>query len=242
MVATPCGFESHHAHNMSRKKLPDKFFAWTPNLAYAVGLIVTDGCLSPDGRHIHLTSKNIDQLETFKTCLQKNAKIGIVGNKKTICYRVQLGDIQFYNWLLKIGLTPNKSRTIGKIDIPDAYFRDFLRGHLDGDGTITIYTDKYNTFKKEKYVYERIFLRFISAGKTHIEWLQAKIIENVGAIGKIHNVIPKKENRATLYVLKFGKKESLNILSKIYYSDTIPALRRKRLQYETFVQKQQSKK
>jgi hypothetical protein len=222
---------------MSRKKLPDKFFAWTPNLAYAVGLIVTDGCLSPDGRHLMLTSKDIDQLETFKSCLGRYTQISIAGNKEILCHRVQFSDIQFYNWLLKIGLTPNKSRTIGEIDIPDAYFLDFLRGHLDGDGTITIYTDRYNTFKSEKYVYDRISIRFISAGKTHIEWLQAKIIKNIGVIGKIHRVEPRKENYAPLYVLKFGKKESLKILSKIYYSDTIPALRRKRDQYESFVKK-----
>lgn len=31
---------------------------WSPKIAYAVGLITTDGSLSKDGRHIDLTSKD----------------------------------------------------------------------------------------------------------------------------------------------------------------------------------------
>ncbi len=42
---------------------------WTANLAYAVGLITTDGCLSKDGRHIDLTSKDLEQCELSKTKL-----------------------------------------------------------------------------------------------------------------------------------------------------------------------------
>jgi len=42
---------------MPRIKLPPKDFKWTPDLAYAVGLLVTDGNLSGDGRHITLRSK-----------------------------------------------------------------------------------------------------------------------------------------------------------------------------------------
>lgn len=38
---------------------------WSSDLAYAIGLITTDGSLSIDGRHINLTSKDIDQVETF---------------------------------------------------------------------------------------------------------------------------------------------------------------------------------
>src|SRR3972149_3362535 len=42
---------------------------WAPELAYAVGLLAPDGNLSGDGRHLSLTSKDRDLLETFRTCL-----------------------------------------------------------------------------------------------------------------------------------------------------------------------------
>jgi len=39
---------------MSAQRLPDKNFDWAPDLAYTVGLIVTDGSLSKDILHSHL--------------------------------------------------------------------------------------------------------------------------------------------------------------------------------------------
>ena len=51
-------------YSMPRRKLPHKTFVWTPQLAYAVGLLVTDGNLSPDGRHICMRSSDKNLLET----------------------------------------------------------------------------------------------------------------------------------------------------------------------------------
>ena len=41
---------------MTKHNLPLKEYKWTPELAYIVGLITTDGCLSSDGRHLTFTS------------------------------------------------------------------------------------------------------------------------------------------------------------------------------------------
>lgn len=93
---------------------------WSPRLAYVVGLLATDGNLSKDGRHIELTSKDRSQLETFIRCLGLSVKIsektsGYTGNKIT---RVAFGDVLFYRWLVSIGLTPNKSKTLGPLKVP----------------------------------------------------------------------------------------------------------------------------
>jgi hypothetical protein len=42
---------------------------WNTNLAYAIGLITTDGSLSSDGRHIIFVSKDVALIKTFKRCL-----------------------------------------------------------------------------------------------------------------------------------------------------------------------------
>ncbi len=47
------------------------------DFAYVIGLITTDGSLSKDGRHLNLTSKDIDQIQTFKRILNLKNKIGI---------------------------------------------------------------------------------------------------------------------------------------------------------------------
>ncbi len=111
---------------------------WTPNLAYVIGLIATDGNLSKDGRHIDFTSKDIEQIQNLIKILDLKTKIGIKssGTSNRKYYRTQFGNVKFYKFLLYIGLTPAKSKTLGKLKIPDKYFADFLRGHLDGDGSI----------------------------------------------------------------------------------------------------------
>ena len=113
--------------------------AWSPDIAYVVGLITTDGCLSPDRRHIDFTSNDRSQIENVKKCLGLKNRIvkkysGFT--KKFSSLHIQFGDVTLYRWLISIGLMPNKSKRIKSLKIPDKLFFDFLRGHMDGDGTI----------------------------------------------------------------------------------------------------------
>lgn len=104
---------------------------WTPNLAYAIGLIATDGNLSKDKRHISLTSTDKQLLRTFKSCLRLKNRICLNpsgGEARKQCYKVTFGDVKFYNQLLKIGLMPNKTFNLSYLKIPKKYFADFLRG------------------------------------------------------------------------------------------------------------------
>lgn len=193
--------------------------AWSSHLAYAVGLIATDGCLYKDGRHISLTSADLDQIENFKRCLGKTNRVGLKSNgtsKIKKYYHVQLGDVVLYNFLLDIGLTPAKSKTINSLKIPDEYFFDFLRGHLDGDGSIKKYQDPICRNST------RLYVCFCSASDNHLHWLQDNINRLLGIKGYI-------EQRRTLSVkyLTFAKYDSLLLLSRIYDDPRSPLLERK---------------
>lgn len=213
---------------MPAKKLPDKNFDWAPDLAYTIGLITTDGSLSKDKRHIVFTSSDIDLIKTFKKCLKLSNRItknppGSFSKRQS--FRVQFGNVQLYNWLVKIGLFSNKTFRLGKISIPDKYFPDYLRGHLDGDGSIIIFKDYYHFNKNPKYVYQRLIVYFMSGSKKHILWLQNNInkIKNIKGSIQIAKQSFKKDN----YYLKFCKKESIILLKWIYYKDGLPCLKRK---------------
>ena len=214
---------------MPAHKLPKRNFRWTSELAYAVGLITTDGNLSKDKRHISLTSSDIDLLKTFKRCLNLKVKIGKnpsnrVGQKQS--FRVQFGNVQLYNWLTKVGLCANKTFKVRSISVPDGFFPDFIRGHLDGDGSIITYIDKYNTNKNPKYVYERLMVYLMSASFPHVLWLQKRIEK----LARVHGSIQIKKHpqrKRSCYVLKFSKKESIFLLKWIYYQKRLPCLKRK---------------
>lgn len=213
-----------------------RYFNWSANLAYVVGLIATDGNLSGNGRHITFTSKDIELIGYVKIILESKGRIGFTRNKKSEVYRINICNVQLHDWFMNIGLTPKKSLTIKKLDVPDRYFADFLRGHLDGDGSITTYIDTYNNYKKPSYVYRRLWLRFISASQKHATWIKERVRVLFEINGQIHAT---KENPSgnRMYIIKFGKKSSLNLLSKIYYKKDLPCLTRKKSIYFDFLAK-----
>ncbi|HEV7702413.1 MAG TPA: hypothetical protein VGO63_03180 [Candidatus Paceibacterota bacterium] len=207
---------------------------WRPNLAYAIGLIATDGCLSKDGILIDLSSKDREQLLNFSKCVGVNFKIGNKWNGSgDKCLRIQFKNRIFYDFLLSIGLTSRKSLTMGKLAIPEKYFFDFLRGCFDGDGCFYSYWDP--RWRSSHMFY----LEFISASKNHINWLQKELYTRTGVSGHTTN-----DGRKRTLQLKYAKKEALVIIKKIYYTKKVVCLSRKRIKIEKALkieEKQQKK-
>ncbi|MDP2923571.1 MAG: hypothetical protein Q8O30_07650 [Candidatus Omnitrophota bacterium] len=202
---------------------------WSPPLAYVVGLITTDGSLSNDERHIVFTSSDIQLIKTFKECLRLKNKITLnpFGQyAKRQSYKIQFSSIALYSWLLKIGLTPNKTKTIKLLRISDKYFPDFIRGHIDGDGSIFIYRDSHNKYKRKTYSYQRLYVTLRSSSKSHMEWIRDRLKTLLGIKGSLSGWKPK-ERKIKLWSLRFCKKESLKILPWLYYKENLPCLNRK---------------
>lgn len=209
---------------------------WSANFAYAVGLIVTDGCLYGDGRHISLTTKDIQQAENFKRCLGLNVKIGKKYSgfrNKNECLHVQFGDVLFYKFLVSIGVTPAKSKTLGKINIPDKYFFDYLRGCFDGDGCFYSYWDP--RWKSSHMFY----IEFATASENHVVWLQNEIENKL----KVKGYIKSTKNQVCLH-LRYAKRESMEIIRNMYYNPGVVCLSRKFVKIKKALaieKKQQSK-
>ena len=197
--------------------------AWSENFAYAIGLLVSDGNLSPNGRHIVFVSKDLELIELFQKALGINIHIGVKSNgyvKGRRYHVVQFSDVLFYKFLLDIGLMPNKSKIIGKVLIPDKYFVDFLRGEFDGDGCTHSYFD---TRWKSSFMFYTIFA---SASPDYIKWLQGRIFEHLSIKGHVTGTQEK------CLQLKYAKNESLILLRAMYHKKTVLALSRKRLKIE----------
>lgn len=196
--------------------------AWSPEFSYAIGLITADGCLINDGRHIDFTSKDLEQVETFKTCLGLTVKTGIKHSGIGKPYhRVQFGDVLFYNFLTKIGLTAAKSKTIKSVQIPDEYFADFLRGYFDGDGTSSSY---YDSAFPESY---RFYISFMSASRPFILWLQRRITQMVSIKGHLSGY-----KNLDYIQLRFAKREAVILQKYMYYGERVPYLKRKYLKIQ----------
>ena len=207
---------------------------WSSGLAWAIGLIATDGNLSPDGRHLVVRSKDADMLETLRGCLGLTYKVAEHSNGrggKIHC--LQWSDRLFYRWLMEIGLTPAKSLTLGALSIPDEYFADFFRGCIDGDGSIRVYTDRYHVVKCDLYVYERLYVSIVSASETFIQWLQSTVSRLTGTTGSL--TIRRQPGRNPIWKLSYAKAKSIRLIGWMYYAPNVPCLERKRQTAERFL-------
>lgn len=194
---------------------------WSPEFAYAIGLLTTDGNLSPDRRHINFTTKDKELAELFRECLGLTNAIGRKARgheeeKKYYC--VQFGDVIFYNFLLGIGLMPRKSKVLSELAISEKYFFHFLRGHFDGDGTFFSYWDPR---WRSSFMF---YTEFVSASRAHIMWLQGLLFKKLKVKGHITH-----DGRRICYQLKYAKKESLILFRKMYEEKRTFFLKRKYL-------------
>ncbi len=206
---------------------------WSPNLAYAIGLLATDGCLLGDGLLIDLTSKDREQLENYSKCLGVDFTIGEKWNGSgDKCLRIQFKNRIFYDFLLSVGLTPKKSLTMGAIKVPDEFFFDFIRGCFDGDGCFYSYWDPRWRSSHMFYV------EFISASIKHVNWLREELNNRIGVIGHI-----SKSKNNSAYQLRYAKREAVEIIDKMYYNPKVICLARKKIKIEKAlkVEKEQQK-
>lgn len=214
-----------------RIRIPGIDVEWTAEIAYAIGLLATDGCLS-GGKTVALTSNDHDLIEIFKHCVGAEAPIGRNGR----AYRVQVTDVQFFRWLDSIGVTPRKSLTLGALDVPRDLMVHTIRGLFDGDGSIYTGFTTPNRRRYPNHRYQRLQVRFHSASERHITWLRELIRSLVGLDGwvtKKRKPAVHKEY-AELHVLRYSKLESRTLLEWIYEDPTAPRLDRKWRKWTSF--------
>ncbi len=188
-------------------------------LWYFIGWITSDGSLSKDGRHINLTSKDLDLLEMLKEELHITNKIGFKTNGSTgSAHQLQLGSVSFYHYLQSIGLCPNKSLCLERIAVPDDLFLDFLRGMIDGDGSIRHWIHPTNGR-------EQWSLRIYSGSQNFLLWISETAQRLFGISGGIY----ENGSKNVCYVLKYGKIAAQKVLSECYIPGKLSLDRKRNL-------------
>lgn len=227
--------EAHRGLRYVRRALLDarRFrrepLVWSRDLAYALGLAATDGCLINTGRHVAFVSNDRELVETFLAC---TGRPGTKVRQQGSACRVQFGDVELYRWFEDSGLTQRKSLTLGGLKFPDGLLFDVARGLLDGDGSIAHYVHRPVLRDYPRYLYRRLSVLFHSASLNHLEWLQEKLRAALSIRGAI--LSPARSTPNKLYVLKYGKYASITLLTKLYEDPTSPRLVRKWTIWEDF--------
>src|SRR5438105_10968527 len=70
---------------------------WSPAMAYIVGLLATDGCLSSDRRHIILTSCDRALIKTYLRLLGRPLRFTTRRKRPRRAFCAQFSDVAFYD-------------------------------------------------------------------------------------------------------------------------------------------------
>jgi len=112
---------------VSRATIKKGFFkSWSPEMAYVLGVLYTDGNLS--STQLSVSQKEDELLRKVLFLMGCDSKIYYYENEKRKIHIFSIGHGEFYEDLLKLGLTPRKSLTLGFPDIEPSCVRHFIRG------------------------------------------------------------------------------------------------------------------
>lgn len=117
-------------------------------LGYLCGFIAIDGCLDKKQKGMItmcLHNQDIDSLRYVGSLLVKEPRIR--SRKGKDCSEFSVTNHKIYQYFLDIGITPAKTFTLDvRLDDKSEEFRlFFLRGVLDGDGTVSVRTGRVNS-------------------------------------------------------------------------------------------------
>jgi hypothetical protein len=165
---------------------------------YLLGAYITDGCVSKNGCSLttELKSKDEDWLHAIKNVISPQSQIKKI--KHSNCYRLRIANKEIALWLIKHECVPNKSLKVKMPDVPIEYLPDFVRGCIDGDGCISIYT-RNNGLSNKQYSTQSCYI--VSASKHFIHELHTQLKQD-----GLHSTIRMKCTKGQITILKNGQK------------------------------------
>lgn len=186
---------------------------------YLLGAFITDGCIYKNGTKNYacqLSSIDTDWLELIKCKMGSNLKLH---NFKDNYYGLRIIRNDIAQWFIKHGCSPQKTLTVDFPSVPKKFLPDFLRGLMDGDGSLGIYYSEQNN-----KTYTKKSCQFISASLKLINGFK-QITDNLN----IHSCITKKKMidhelngkmikaKNQTYSLSFSNEGTKQLLEYIYY-------------------------
>ena len=176
--STELGFR-HIKHMVNE----DFFDNWNEDSAYILGYIFADGNISwnPEKGYQALTitaaEKDVKHLERVRKALSSTKPL--LYAEKTKSYRLIANSKKLCQRLMSFGVMPRKSLIVKLPKIPKEYTRHFIRGVIDGDGTV-----RYLNRKKSPY----FEIQISSGSPEFLEKLAETVKKRVGIETKIRNV------------------------------------------------------
>ena len=186
--------------------------------AYFLGFIIADGNISKNNNSVRIIQKETDILYEFKKFISFEGPIFTRNDGKI--YFITVASSKMKNDLDKLGISSNKTMVVKYPDISKKLQNHFIRGVFDGDGCISLRTDKRDNKQRGQF-------NICSGSYDFIKEYYDKLVifANLGGKNKIR--CPK----GTDYVVDWGGLSDIENIYDFLYKDANVFLKRKK---ETF--------
>ncbi|MBI2176123.1 LAGLIDADG family homing endonuclease [Candidatus Woesearchaeota archaeon] len=160
-----------------------KFRCYNEASAYLLGLIYADGNIAWDPKKgyqaltITASEKDKYHLEDMRTLLTCTKPL--LYSAKTKSYRLIAHNKEICKKLMRLGVFPRKSLTVEFPQIPEEHLNHFLRGVIDGDGSV-------NYFKRKRSPYFSI--RVYSGSEKFLRQLVSKVKKALNIDGNVRKL------------------------------------------------------
>jgi intein/homing endonuclease len=205
-------------------------------MAWCLGFIAADGCVILGPRNggtlsVTVSLKDKEILEKINSHMKSNYKIKTIKtNLNTTACRLDITVKEIVDDLIKLGITPKKSKTLKWPDcIPQDYVWHFIRGYYDGDGSIMFGKGYVN-----KSGYSKTQLRTSVLGtKNFLENIKKHFIK----IYPEYNPKVQDQSKNGFYRLEISGTKSAIALCELIYKDANETimLKRKYTKYKNYI-------
>jgi hypothetical protein len=197
------------------------FKEWSNDMAYILGLFVSDGCVYIDKNKTYrsyICSKDMSVLEYVRDQIKPE---GNINNSRDGTGRVWFINKDFVMDLMAHGIMPRKSWSPIVPDVPKEYVKSFLLGLFDGDGSVWINRSTMN-----------LITSISSYSKQFLQIIGKMFKDEIGLIPKIYgNYSPSH----SAYGLTYATKESLGMYHYFYDGNKNFYLQRKKDKFEEWL-------
>lgn len=186
------------------------FKTWTPEMAYVLGFILTDGCVS--NKTFSISQKYPEILTHISLVMESNYPISRRPNGKNSLHTLNITRKEMVEDLYRLGIHRKKSLTVEFPEVPDDYLPHFLRGVIDGDG----------------WVQDRGYTVRVTSGSLIFAVQLSEILTHYGFNTRV-------EKQSGAYRIIISGKEDIKRLADWLYADAgVLYLPRKRKRMETW--------
>lgn len=185
------------------------------NMAYILGLLASDGCVSKDTNHWYIDL----QIKDEQILYDIKKEIGFEGplqhytnnqgtdfSRLRVCSKVMKDDLSHYN------IIPKKTFTLSPPSfLNEEYYISYIRGYFDGDGCIYI---NYDTYAYNWYI--------CGARKEVLEWIKDILLNKYGIITSLKTSPKTLKNGDKFYYLQtYNKSTILQIFQILYVPNSL---------------------